>query len=64
MRRIAVTAGLQEEVMALAASRQWVDLYRVFTTQLLTGTPGTGSKTWPRYADTPGRPTTPATGNP
>jgi predicted RecB family nuclease len=38
MRRIAATAGLQEPVTAFTGSPQWVDLYRVFTTQLSTGT--------------------------
>jgi hypothetical protein len=38
MRRIAPTAGLDEPVTAFTASPHWVDLYRVFTSQLITGT--------------------------
>jgi predicted RecB family nuclease len=39
MRRIAAAAGLEDAVTAFTQSPDWVDLYRVFTTQLLTGTP-------------------------
>jgi predicted RecB family nuclease len=39
MRRIAATVGLEEPVTAFTSSPQWVDLYRVFTGQLITGTP-------------------------
>jgi predicted RecB family nuclease len=38
MRRIAAAAGLAEPVTAFTGSPQWVDLYRVFTSQLITGT--------------------------
>jgi predicted RecB family nuclease len=37
MRRIAATAGLDEPVTAFTGSPEWVDLYRVFTSQLITG---------------------------
>jgi predicted RecB family nuclease len=37
MRRIAATAGLADEVAAFTSSEEWVDLLRVFETQLLTG---------------------------
>jgi predicted RecB family nuclease len=37
MRRIAATAGLEDEVAAFTGSGQWVDLLRVFDDQLVTG---------------------------
>jgi predicted RecB family nuclease len=37
MRRIAAAAGFQDPVTAFTQSPEWVDLYRVFTTQLITG---------------------------
>jgi predicted RecB family nuclease len=37
MRRIAAAAGLADEVAAFTGSVEWVDLLRVFETQLLTG---------------------------
>jgi predicted RecB family nuclease len=37
MRRIAAAAGLSEEAGAFTGSQEWVDLFRVFTAQLLTG---------------------------
>jgi predicted RecB family nuclease len=37
MRRIAAAAGLEDEVAALTGSEEWVDLLRVFESQLLTG---------------------------
>jgi predicted RecB family nuclease len=43
MRRIAAAIGLQEPVTAFIQSPQWVDLFRVFATQLITGNP-TGLK--------------------
>jgi hypothetical protein len=39
MRRIAATVGLEDEVTAFTQSPDWVDLYRVFATQLVTGSP-------------------------
>jgi predicted RecB family nuclease len=53
MRRIATAAGLQDAIAAFTGSEQWVDLFRVFDTQLLTGSPAglknvapLGSFTW------------------
>jgi predicted RecB family nuclease len=43
LQRIAAATGPAEDVAAFIESPQWVDLYRVFTTQLLTGT-GAGLK--------------------
>ena len=43
LRRLAATAGLAEEIAAFTSSAQWVDLWRVFDTQLITGS-GTGLK--------------------
>lgn len=37
LRRISAVSGLAEEVAAFIDSDQWVDLYRVFDTQLITG---------------------------
>jgi predicted RecB family nuclease len=37
LRRIAAGRGLAEEVAAFTGSSEWVDLYRVFDSQLLTG---------------------------
>jgi hypothetical protein len=37
MRRIAAAAGLADEVAVFTGSQEWVDLLRVFETQLLTG---------------------------
>jgi predicted RecB family nuclease len=37
LRRLAVAAGLADEVAAFISSAQWVDLYRVFDSQLITG---------------------------
>ena len=39
MRRIAAAAGLADEVAAFLGSGQWVDLLRVFDSQLITGGP-------------------------
>ena len=39
MRRIAAAAGLADEVAAFIGSGQWVDLLRVFDSQLITGGP-------------------------
>ena len=39
MRRIAASAGSADAVAAFTRSKQWVDLLRVFDTQLLTGSP-------------------------
>jgi predicted RecB family nuclease len=39
MRRIAAATGLADEVAAFTGSGQWVDLLRVFDTQLITGGP-------------------------
>jgi predicted RecB family nuclease len=39
MRRIAATVGLADEVAAFTGSGEWIDLFRVFDTQLLTGSP-------------------------
>jgi predicted RecB family nuclease len=39
MRRIAAAAGLEQEVAAFTGSGHWVDLLRVFETQLITGAP-------------------------
>ncbi len=43
LRRLAATVGLTDEVAAFISSAQWVDLLRVFDTQLITGS-GTGLK--------------------
>jgi predicted RecB family nuclease len=37
MRRVAPAVGVEEDVAAFIASEQWIDLLRVFDTQLLTG---------------------------
>jgi len=37
LRRLAAAAGLADEVAVFIASAQWVDLYRVFDSQLITG---------------------------
>ena len=37
MRRIAAVTGLEDAVAAFTASQEWVDLLRVFETQVLTG---------------------------
>lgn len=39
MRRIATVAGLEDEVAAFTGSQDWVDLLRVFESQLITGLP-------------------------
>lgn len=39
LRRIAAGAGLAEDVAAFIGSDQWVDLYRIFDSQLVTGYP-------------------------
>jgi predicted RecB family nuclease len=43
LRRLASACGCEQEVAAFAGSQQWVDLYRVFADQLITGGP-TGLK--------------------
>ncbi len=43
MRRLAAATGLTDEVAAFTGSAQWVDLLRVFDTQLITGS-STGLK--------------------
>jgi predicted RecB family nuclease len=43
LRRLAAAAGRTDEIAAFTSSAQWVDLLRVFDTQLITGS-GTGLK--------------------
>ena len=57
MQRVAARLGLSEQVEEYINSVEWIDLLRVFDTQLLTGPPS-DSKPSHRSATSPGTSTT------
>ncbi len=52
MRRIAAAAGLEDAIAAFTGSEEWVDLLRVFDTQLITGAPAGLKHVAPLYGFT------------